>query len=203
MNDESNADDQQASQDGAGAGRHERSATGAERDHDEHHFQSFEQHGLETRKSCEPIEPRLVAAGLFTQFRCLVGKRQRLIVERDHARRTQDRLSQPAHAEQEEQDSDDELKEMERNAVKDRSERHHNDRQYGKACERARAGRAPAANGGDSQHDGQRFHRLDQRSKERGRHGRPNQGQSVRHAKPRARGRAGCIWSRSLSEPQQ
>jgi hypothetical protein len=101
----------------AGAGGNEHSATGTHRNHDEHHFKSFEKDRLEGRDSRDPVEPRLAAACLFAQFRGLDRERRRLIMERDDPRRTQDRLSQPPHAEQQEQDANDELQEVQRHMI--------------------------------------------------------------------------------------
>ena len=83
------------------------------RNHDEHHFKSFEKHGLEAGERSEPIEPRLVAAGLLAQFRRFGREGRGFIMQRDDAGGAQDRLSQPAHAEQQQQDTNRELQEME------------------------------------------------------------------------------------------
>ena len=127
----------------AGAGGNEHSATGTHRNHDEHHFKSFEKDRLEGRDSRDPVEPRLAAACLFAQFRGLGRERRRLIVERDDARRAQDRLSQPPHAEQQEQDANDELQEVQRHMIEQRPERDNNEHQHRQTREDAK--RLPAA----------------------------------------------------------
>src|SRR5437588_248039 len=75
-------------------------------DHDEDHFQSFEDHRLEACKRGKPIEPRLMAERLVAQFCRLGCKSHRFVMERNNSSGAQDRLSQPAHAEQQEQDAD-------------------------------------------------------------------------------------------------
>ena len=109
---------------------------------------------------------RLVTALLLAEFGGLAGKSRRLIVQGNDARRAQNRLAQPAHAEQQQQHPDGELQEMQRDVIQERAERDDDCRQQRKPANRAEPGRTPAANGGDGEHDRQRFHRLDQRSQE-------------------------------------
>ena len=73
---------------------------------------------------------------------------------------------------------------MERDTIEERAERHHDEGQRKKTRDRAKPGRATAADGGDGEHDRQRFHRLDQRGQERGRHDRSDMRPVSRHAMP-------------------
>ena len=72
----------------------------------------------------------------------------------DDTRRAQDRLSHPAHAEQQEQDPNRELQEMKRDTIEERAERCYDEDQQHKAGECAKSRRAPAANSGNGEHDG-------------------------------------------------
>jgi hypothetical protein len=123
-----------------------------------------------------------VATSLLAQFCRLGGECGGLIMQRDNARRAQDRLAQPAQAEQQEQDADDELQRMQRDTIEQRSEREDDKRQHDQPGEDAESGWPPAAHDGDGQHDRQRLDRLDQRGQERGRNRRPNERQTAGHA---------------------
>ena len=99
---------------------------------------------------------------------CLVGKRRRFVVQRNESGGAQNRLAQPAHAEQEQQNADGDLQHVKRHAVEQRPERNDNQRQYGKPARGApsTAGRTPRTDR-DGEHNGQRFDRLDQRRQKR------------------------------------
>jgi len=138
----------------------------ADRNHDEHDLKSFEEYGFEAGKRSEPIEPRLVPASLLAQLRRFGREGHSFIMERNDSRRAEDRLSQPAHAEQQQQDPDRELKEMQRDKIEQRAEQQHDEDEQHKASERSKPGRTPAANSGDRQQDGQRLDGLNKRAKE-------------------------------------
>ena len=87
MHDQTDATDQHAGGECAGACGGEHAATSTDRNHDEHHLKSLEQHRLEARERREPIKARLVAAGLLAQLRCFGGERGRFIMQRDNAGR--------------------------------------------------------------------------------------------------------------------
>ncbi len=75
---------------------------------------------------------------------------------------------------------------MQRDTIEERAEHHDDEDQQPKPGECANPRRPPAANGGDGEHDRQRFHRLDQRGQERGRHCGSDVSQAPRHeASPR------------------
>ena len=101
-------------------------------------------------------------------------------MQRDHPNGAQDRLAQPAQAEQEQQDADDELQGVEWNDAHQRTEDGDNERQRGKRGRRAGQRRAPAARESDGKHDGQRLDRLDEGGGERGA-GDRNDRRQVRH----------------------
>src|SRR5882762_3357047 len=109
---------------------------------------------------------------------CLLAKRRRsgrerqfFIVQPNGSRGAQDCFSQPAHAEQQQQNADYELKRVQRNAIEKRAEREDDERERRKAGERAKPGRPPAADGCDREHDRQRLHGFDERTQERRRNG--------------------------------
>ncbi len=124
MQDKSGDRHQAAGAERAGARRQEKSAAGTDRDHDEDDFQPLEQDRLEAREPGEPVEARAVLA----QLSGAGGKRRRFVVQRDDSRRAQDRLAQPAHAEEQQKDADDQLQKMERNTVEQRPEDRHDQR---------------------------------------------------------------------------
>jgi hypothetical protein len=102
-------------------------------------------------------------------------------MERDDACCAQDRLSQPPHAEQQEQKPDHELQEAERDMVEKRSEYRDDERQYQQARQCPKPGRPPTANDSDGEDDRQSFDRLDQRGQESGRNYRPHERQAANH----------------------
>src|SRR5438270_13710079 len=79
------------------------------------------------------------------------------------------------------------------------AERHDNDDQHHEAGECAKPGRTPASNGGDSQHDGQSFDRLDEGGKESGRQRRPKEWQVPCHtsfqSEPTKGARGPALWT--------
>src|SRR5258706_244651 len=82
-----------------------------------------------------------------------------------------DRFSQPAHAEQQQQNADGELERVQRNAIEKRAEGEDDEPERGQAGERAEPCRPPAADGCDREHDCQRLHGFDERAQERRRNG--------------------------------
>jgi hypothetical protein len=73
---------------------------------------------------------------------------------------------------------------MQRDTIEKRTERQYDQDKQHKAGEGAKSGWTPAANGGDSEHDGQSFHCLDQRGQECRRHCRPHVSQATHHNTP-------------------
>ena len=138
--------DQQTCRKCASARRNKQPAARADGNHDEDHFESFEDHGLEAGERGEPVEPGLVAACSVAQFRRFGCEGQSFIMERGDARCAQVCLSQPAHAEQQQQNPNRELKEMQRDKIEQRAKQQHDEDQQHKAGERAKPCRTPAAN---------------------------------------------------------
>jgi hypothetical protein len=86
----------------------------------------------------------------------------RLVVRRDHPRRAQDRLAQPADAEEQEENPDDELKRRDRDAAERGAEDGDEDDEEDRAGGGAEEGGAPAARGADGEHDRKRLDALDE-----------------------------------------
>ena len=104
---------------------------------------------------------------MTAQLRRSGRERESFIVQRDDPRSAQDCLAQPAHAEKQQQHADHELKEVQGNAIEERTEREHDQREGTEARERAQARRPPAAHGCNREHDGERFDRFDERTEKR------------------------------------
>ena len=83
--------------------------------------------------------------------------------------RAQNRLSQPTHAEQQQQNAHRELEAGQRNGIQEGAEHEHGKRKKREAREGAQSCRAPAADSDDGEHDGECFYRFDNRSDEGGR----------------------------------
>jgi hypothetical protein len=96
------------------------------------------------------------------------GECRFLVMQGDHADRAQDRLAQPAQAEQNEQEADDVLQHMDRYQAKKRTEDGDERRQGDEGCRRAEEGGAPALDEADGEHDREGLHHLDERSEKRG-----------------------------------
>ena len=105
------------------------------------------------------------------------------VVQRNIARGAQDRLAQPAQAEQQEQNTDGELQHIERHAVEQGAQRNDDDGEHQKPGNGAEARRPPAAHNNDGKHDGQRLDRLDQRGEKR-RNDRRSGVQTTDHCAP-------------------
>ena len=103
---------------------------------------------------------------LLAQPGGLVGKGERLVMQRDDADAAQDRLAQPAHAEQEEQKADRELQRAQRHEAEQRPEGHDDQRQQHETGHGAERGRLPAAHGPNRKHDRERLHDLDDGAQE-------------------------------------
>jgi hypothetical protein len=147
--------------DRANAGRKNETATGTDRNDNKHDLQALEQDGLEAGEAREPIKAGLVTASLLAQF-CRFGCECRdLIVQRHDAGVAQDRLAQPSHAKQQQQNSDCKLQHVQRNEVEDWAERHYDKYQEAKAGKSAKSCGPPAANGGHGKHYSQCFHGFD------------------------------------------
>src|SRR4051794_9299219 len=73
---------------------------------------------------------------------------------------------------------------MEGDKIEERAESQHDEKQNNKASECSKPGRTPAANSSDREHDGQCFHCLDERGKERGHHCSAKLSQSDGHKMP-------------------
>lgn len=102
-------------------------ARGADRDDDERDLKPFEQDSLEAGQPGQPIEPYRAAPRQYMQLRGLCLKNSVLIVQRDYSSGSQDRLAQPAHAEEQQQDANHHLQRAERHKPEQRPERR-NDR---------------------------------------------------------------------------
>ncbi len=100
MYDKADRDNDQAGRERAEARSTKETSSYANGDDDEHDLQPFEHHGLEARKPGQPIEPRFVTTRLIAQLFRLGCEGYCLIVQRNRACGTQNRLAQPAHAEQ-------------------------------------------------------------------------------------------------------
>ena len=94
-------------------------------------------------------------------------ERRLLVVQGDDARRAQDRLAQPPHAEQQEKHADHELEQVQRHAVEQGPERHDQQPEHAERRERSRHRGTPAPQGGDGEHDGEGLDDLDERGDER------------------------------------
>ena len=78
----------------------------------------FEQNGLEGGRPGNPVEPVRSPPLSLGEFARLARKRRVLVVQSDDADRAQDRLAQPAQAEEQQQDADDDLQRPDRNGVR-------------------------------------------------------------------------------------
>jgi hypothetical protein len=138
-----------------------------------HHLESLEQDGLECRHAGGPS-----ARGGRTAASAAVlgGEGGALVVQRDDAGGAQDRLVQPAHAEEQQQDADDQLQQLERYRLERAAERGDQRGQRGEPRGGAEQRRAPAMDGADGEHDRERFDDLDEGSGERGCDGGENGG---------------------------
>jgi hypothetical protein len=85
-----------------------------------------------------------------------------LVVQGDDADGAQDRLAQPAQAEHEQQDADDELQATNWDHAHQRTEDGNDQCKRDKSSRGAGERRAPSARESDSKHDGQRLHRLNE-----------------------------------------
>ena len=97
--------------------------------------------------------PCALAAFGFGQFARLARKGGVLVVQSDDPDRAQDRLAQPAQAEQEQQDADDELQGADRNGAHQRPEDGDDERERRERSRGAGQRRAPAARKSDGEHD--------------------------------------------------
>ena len=116
----------------------------------------------------------------FAQFARLARKGGVLVVQGDDSDRAQDRLAQPAQAEQEREHADDELQGADWNDAHQRPEDGDDERKRDESGRRAGQRRAPAARKSDGKHDGQRLDRLNEGGGERGARDR-NDRRQVRH----------------------
>ena len=108
---------------------------------------------------------------MAAQLRAARSERRRLVMQCDDACGAQDRLAQPAHAENEERDAHAELQPLDRNALEQRPGRDDDDGEQRERGSRAERGHAPAAYRRGGEHDGESFDRLDERGEESGRDG--------------------------------
>ena len=136
---------------------------------DEHHFDPFEQHRLEGGPARQIVGTTVI--GLPPQRGSLLGKGLVFVVQRDDADAAQDRLPEPAHAEQDQKHADHELQNGDRNQRQQRPEGQHQRRQNGQRQRSTRQRRAPAARHADGKHDGEGFDHFDEGRQERSRHG--------------------------------
>jgi hypothetical protein len=91
-----------------------------------------------------------------------------LIVQRNDPHSAQNRLAQPAHAEQQQQNPDGDLQHVKWHATEQRAERDDNERQHRQSANCAECGRPQTAHDRHRKHNGERFDRFDQRSQKRG-----------------------------------
>jgi len=99
MYDKPDCDNDQASREGAKACGTKETSSCANGNDDEHDFKPFERHRLEACKPGQPIESRFVLARLIAQLFRFGREGNRLIVQRNNARGSQNGFAQPAHAE--------------------------------------------------------------------------------------------------------
>ena len=122
MQQEAEQHDQEERGEGAEARRQQQAAAGgADGDDDEHDLDALEHDDLERGRDPDPV-PAARRPPVAAQRLRLAGEGGRLVVERDHAGRAQDRLPEPAQAEEEDQRPDRELHEPERDAGQRRPE---------------------------------------------------------------------------------
>ena len=103
-----------------------------------------------------------VRSPAFAQFARLPREGGVLVVQRDDPDRAQNRLAQPAQAEQEREHADDELQRADGNEAHQRPEDGDDQRKRDERGRGAGQRRAPAARESDGEHDGQRLDRLDE-----------------------------------------
>jgi hypothetical protein len=133
-------------------------------DHDEHDLQPFEHHGFEARKPSQPIERHFVTTRLIAQLLRLGSEGYRLIVQSNDSRGAQNRLAQPARAEHQQQDTDDELQQVQRNPIKEWPHCKHHEYKKRKADKGADHCRPPTADKGDREHDRECLNCFDKRA---------------------------------------
>ncbi len=158
----------------------EKAATGADGDDDERDLDPFHEHDLERGQAADPVEPMRLSPPGFAQFARLPREGGVLVVQGDDSDRAQDRLAQPAQAEQEREHADNELQAANGNDAHQRPEDGDDQRKRDESGRGAGERRAPATRKSDSQHDGQRLDRLNERGGERGARDR-NDRRQVRH----------------------
>src|SRR5258705_10766182 len=103
MHDKAYAGNRQTCRSSANTRGNQHSAAGTQRNHNEYDFKPFEKYCLEGREGCDPIEPRLVAAGPSADICRLFSVRRPLIPERGGASRPAGRPSAPEHARKQEE----------------------------------------------------------------------------------------------------
>ena len=144
-------------------------ALSAEGNHDEGHFEAFEQH----RFVREP-ETDVVPAGMLQPLSADLGELtlidEVLVVQRDDPGEPQDGLAEPTHAEEQQQNADDDVKglvdlvsEEDQGGAEDDDD----DREGGQRGEDTPEGRTPAAGVADGEDDGEGLHPLDEAGEER------------------------------------
>src|SRR6266542_4607451 len=165
-------DDDHAGRDRARDRRRQRRPSGrSEGDDDERDLGALEQHGLVGDRGADPVPFRLAQA-LRPELSELALVDELFVVQRDDAGEPEDRLAQPAHAEQQQERPDDALQEMLRHDrhQRDTQERNDDGERHHRA-ERPKQRRAPATGHADGEDDGRRLDELDGAGDEGGRRG--------------------------------
>ena len=145
------------------AGGDDQPATGPHGDHDEGDFQPFEDDGLERREAGDPVGAGLPPVGLVAKRSALPGKDRVLVVQGNEAGGAQHRLAQPAQAEEQQEDADDELQKMKGDAVEQGTQRCDQQGEKPQAGQGAEDSGPPATQRADGEHDREGLDDLDQR----------------------------------------
>ena len=184
----------------------QKAASRPDGDDNEYDLDAFDDDRLAGGGSRQPVETGVLPLRFLAQVRYLPVEGARFIAPIENSRGAQNCLAQPAQAKQQEKNADQKLKHTERRAVDRRAEDQNNDDENRQSGDRAERRRAPAANRGDREHDGEGLHHFDkrgeERSRDRGAGGGPGGHAKSSHDEGAARGRRSAsvadgetVWS--------
>ena len=166
MDGEADGQDEQAGGERSQGGGPEQAATGADGNDDEHDLGAFQHDRLEGGRTGDPVAPRNAPAARVGQARRLLGEGKLLVMQGDDARGAQNSLAEPAQAEQQQKNADDELQVLERHAVYDWPERQHQEPEDTQSGGCTGQCRPPSLHGGDGEDDGEGLDDFDDRGQE-------------------------------------
>jgi len=144
------------------AGGDDQVTAGTNREHDEDHLEPLQDHGLQGGHKRDRVPPFRRHGSGSPERRGRALECAPLVTNRHDPGRPQHRLTQPGETEQQEQKSDDELKDRDGDDPERWAENHDERGQNRESAGRSEQRRPPSSHGPDGQNDGDRLDTLDQ-----------------------------------------